>query len=211
MPYEKGVLIYGLLPDCDKKLLELFKKRKSSWTNQRLQNEIKNYYISNNKTKPPQQTKPPEQRQPFADSDIYKAAKIEADNVYKECMNKRALLFKLAEMEEFEDPNTPDNIKAREAITLEVLTLYQQATDLYIKADYIKQTGKIPYEETVFTRTDYNKIPDILVKQQLDNMRKNYGKLKTKKQTPEIIAKIEEHINGIKILNERWLLLKQKI
>jgi len=141
---------------------------------------------------------------------VYQAAKKEADKKYKEAMNLRAQLFALANMNDFLDVNSPDRIEARRQMALDVVRLYNEASRLYEKADYIKSSGKLPDAVEEEDETDWYAIPDHLVKPQLDNVRKNYNKMKKRSQTPERMVLMQKHEQTIKILSERWDLLKQQ-
>jgi len=148
---------------------------------------------------------------PPANDVIYQAAKAQADKRYKEAMNLRAQLFGLANMNDFLDVNTPDRIEARRQMSLDVVRLYKEASSLYEKADYIKSNnGKLPDEPDQEKDMGLNSIPDHLVKQHLDNVRKNYNKMKKRAQTPERVALMQKHAQTIQILSQRWDLLKQQ-
>jgi hypothetical protein len=144
-------------------------------------------------------------------SQLYDACKKEADKKYKEVMNMRAELFALARMDDFTDINMPDKIQAREKLAIAVVTGYQQGSKLYDKADYVKQHGRLPNDDDEEVQeTNVDNIPDALVKQTLDNLRKNYNKIKKREQTPERIALMQKHEVTIKQLEARWSILKTK-
>ena len=144
------------------------------------------------------------------DNKIHEACKLEADKRYKEVMNNRAHLFALANAEDFEDVNAPDKIQARQSLAIGVVQGYQFASQLYDKADYVKQHGRLPNQEQPEEPADYAHLPAELVKPTLDNKRKAVSKLRHKEQTPERIALIQQHEKDIKILEERWHSLKPK-
>lgn len=141
--------------------------------------------------------------------ELYNAAKDAADKEYKRVMNMRAELFALARMNDFTDPNSPDRIAQRRQLSLDVVKGFNALSLLYEKADYIKKNGRIPDYEVVDDDFDPMLIPDNKVKDQLDNTRKNYNKMKKREQTPERIVLQQKHEKTISILSERWALLKQ--
>lgn len=147
-------------------------------------------------------------------SQLYDACKKEADKKYKEVMNMRAELFALARMDDFTDVNMPDKVQAREKLAVAVVAGYQQVSKLYDRADYVKQHGRLPHDENSPLgdggEENVDNIPDHLVKQTLDNLRKNYNKIKKREQTPERIALMQKHESTIKNLEARWNLLKAK-
>jgi hypothetical protein len=139
---------------------------------------------------------------------LYEACKLAADKQYKEVMNSRAVLFQLAKHEDFEDPNTPDRIKARAKLALEVVAGYQQASKLFDDADYVRIHGRLPNNPDDDEQNEYDLLPDHMVKQTLDNLRKNFNKIKKRDQTPARVAALQKHAINIKKLEARWLLLK---
>ena len=58
--------------------------------------------------------------------------------------------------------------------------------------------------------TEYDNLPDHLVKKTLDNLRKNYNKIKNREQTPERIELLQKHEKNIKKLMAKWDLLNIK-
>lgn len=141
--------------------------------------------------------------------ELYAAAKAEADAHYKEVMNKRAVLFSMANPDDLSDPNTPDRIQQREKLSLEVAECFKKVSILYDKADYVKQHGRLPNEEDgAGEELNPDNIPEHLVKQTLDNRRKNVNKLKKRPQTPERVALIQKQTEQIKQLEARWRLLQ---
>lgn len=146
---------------------------------------------------------------PAQNNELYDACKKEADKKHKEVMNMRAELFALARMDDFTDINMPDKIQAREKLAIVVVTGYQQGSRLYDKADYVKQHGRLPNDDDEEVQeTNVDNIPDALVKQTLDNLRKNYNKIKKREQTPERIALMQKHEVTVKQLMARWEILK---
>ncbi|MEP7111200.1 MAG: hypothetical protein ABI760_24605 [Ferruginibacter sp.] len=142
-----------------------------------------------------------------ANSELYTACKLEADNTYKQAMNHRAVLFSMVPSELYEDPNRPDLVEQRSKLCIRVVNLYNQASDLYDKADFVRINGILP-EVAKNTIDEIDNIPDHLVKSKLDNLRKNYNKTKKREQTPERISLLQKHQSDILKLEKRWLSLK---
>lgn len=164
----------------------------------------------------PQKNNPPAKRgvaedanpdEPNANLELYTACKLEAEQDYKKVMNMRAVLFSLANVEDFTDPNMPDKVKAREKMAIDVVTGFQKVSELYDRAEYVKQHGHLPFTEED-NKQEYDALPDYLVKQQLDNARKALNKLKKKESSPERVALMQKHEENIKKLEEQWRSLK---
>ncbi len=141
--------------------------------------------------------------------DLYKACKAEADAMYKQAMNKRAVLFSMVPDNRFEDPNKPDLVAGRKDLALEVIRLYNLASELYDRADHVKLHGRLPDQEAEDIENEVAELQDHEVKPALDNARKAKNKLKGKELTAERIALIQKHDQKIKALEERWHSLKQ--
>jgi hypothetical protein len=139
-----------------------------------------------------------------ANPELYQSCLDKAKSVYKEAMNKKAVLFFMIPAGKFDDPNRPDLVDARRSLSLEVVSLYNEASQLFDDADFVKLHGHLPYQEKEQPAENYDEIPDHLVKQTLDNARKNYNKIKKKPVTPERTVSIQLHEHKIKILEKRW-------
>lgn len=140
--------------------------------------------------------------------DLWLAAKREADTLYKTVMNKRAELFALGRMDDMTDPNAPNRIEARRQLALDVVQGFAEVSLLYERADYVKQHGRLP-DMPEMEEPDSGEIPDHLVKQALDNARKNFSKMKNREQTAMRVALLQKHEETIKQLEKRWHSLKQ--
>jgi hypothetical protein len=138
---------------------------------------------------------------------LYEAARNEALIVYKETMNKRALLFNMVPSD-YTEPNKGDLVLARQPLALEVLRGSIEYSKLFDKADYVKKHGKLP--EAYDSEDDgIAELQDHEVKQALDNARKAFNKLKGREQTAERVALMQKHQDKILKLEERWRCLKQ--
>jgi hypothetical protein len=140
---------------------------------------------------------------------LYESCIQQAHKAYKECMNKRAVLFSLIPGE-YEAANPPDLIESRKKLAIEVVQLSHDYSRLYDRADYVKLHGVLPPEEQKVKEFDIDSIPDIKVKQCLDNLRKAASKLRGREQTPDRISLLQQHESNIKLLEERWHLLQQE-
>jgi hypothetical protein len=234
--YFKGVAIYARAGN-DADLLEVMKKGKNDYRDKRLQvellaicNELKgnknygqesrqqsgqksrqNFPILSNLTT--NQDKPHYRNEHIIEpvnQELYNACKLEADHEYKKVMNARAILFNLANTAEFIDPNTPDLISQREKLAIEVVTSYQKTSELYDKANFVKVKGHLPHDDDLAEVSEFDNLPDHLVKQQLDNARKSYNKLKNKEQTPERVALLQKHQSNLQKLETKWHSLQPK-
>ncbi len=236
--YYTGVAIYATLGD-NKALLSLFRQGKNAYNSQRLKEELLSICnilksklntddtkvripittptntaikakIQHTETIYRQEhqhggiTSPPNE-------ELYNACKREADLVYKEAMNLRAELFALGKAKGYEDINRPDLVQQRSKMAVDVVVLYIKAGKLYDKADYVKKNGRLPNEmEQDDEENEYNDLPDHLVKKTLDNLRKNYNKMKKRPQVSDRVALLQKHEKSIKKLAEKWDLLNIK-
>jgi hypothetical protein len=140
---------------------------------------------------------------------LYEACLNEANLLYKEMMNERALLFASAKVQGYEDINRPDLVQQRSKPAVDLVVKYQRVSKLYDRADYVKKHGRLPAFVSEENDVDeYDALPDHLVKQTLDNLRKNTNKLKKREQTAERIALIQKHEANIKKLETKWHSLK---
>ncbi len=230
--FYSGVMLYEKLQH-NTKLLALFKTNgKTDWCYSKLQDELLNICNDLKANITPQQlatndkltqltnSKPiisnekdaaaKVQKEP-ANPELYAICKKEADLLYKQIMNQRALLFAEIKGTIFINVNPPDKIEERGKMAIDIVQSYQKVSELYDKADYVYQNGSLPPEYEVMDNQDkYTSLPDELVKPTLDNLRKNYNKKKKLPPTPERIASIQEHEDNIKKLEIRWHLLKPK-
>jgi hypothetical protein len=141
-----------------------------------------------------------------ANLELYNAAKLQADKLYKQTMNNRAVLFSLAQ-DDYTEPNTEERINARAKLALSVVMNFQEVSALYDKAEHVKTFGRLP-DQGDNEENEYDHLPDHLVKQTLDNLRKNLSKIKKREQTPERIALQQKHEANIQKLSDKWHLLK---
>lgn len=214
--YYKGVLIFSQLSN-DAALVQLFQKSKTDYKEKRLLKELNKLYdaLKPSHLKPLVLQKIETVHTPTppalpVNSELYNSCRAEALKVYKQAMNMRARLFALSSVEEFEDPNLPGSVEARSKLAVEVVVQFNRASALFDRADYVKEHGHLPYNETE-ENTNYDALPDHLVKPTLDNLRKNVSKLKRKEPTPERIEKIQQHSLHIEKLLTRWHLLQPKM
>ena len=145
----------------------------------------------------------------FANIQLYDACKAEANKKYKEAMNARAVLFGMLPADEYAEVNKQDLVLQRSALAIKVVGLYNEASRLYDRADYVSLHGKLPDADDHPDLADMELIPEYQVKQYLDNRRKNYQKLIKKEATPDRVLIIQQHEKDIEILERRWHSLTQ--
>lgn len=144
----------------------------------------------------------------YSHTDLYKSCKNEADLLFKKLMNDRAILFnQIRSLLPHDDPNRPDLVDSRKKSTIDIAYNYIKVSKMYDRSDIVKKTGRLSYDEKEASIIDTSHIPDSLVKQSLDNLRKNINKIKKREQTPERISLLNEHYLTLKSLEERWRLL----
>lgn len=228
--YTIGVSLYNAVGSNDK-LKSLFSSGYTMYNNYRLQEELRLAYDRMKATKLSREIKiasaivdtafgVANAVRDVCDSDepednpiskeLWAATKYQADFHYKQAMNARAVLFSAvpATAGEF---NRPDLVAARAELCLLVLSEHKKASEYYDKADYALKNGKLPDSQDIpDLAAEIAAIPDIHVKQSLDNARKARNKIKDREQTPERVQLLHNHNERIKLLEERWLCLKQK-
>ncbi len=215
--YDAGVIIYHQVGDQNN-LKALFAKGKTPFCYQLLQDELKGIFTQLKSEQEDSTAKKTITSSPLVTSknvsaepvnnELYQACLKEANHKYKEAMNTRAVLFKMVPSELYSDPNRPDLVEQRKDLALQAVILYNEASALYDKADYVKINGKLPDEPAGDVAEDPDSIHDVLVFYKLDGYRKNYNKLKAKEQTPERIVQLQVYELNIKKLEERWRLLR---
>jgi hypothetical protein len=230
--YFKGVVLYSQ-NEPDAQLLLLFKNGPTPFNINRLTKELElklqqlrandvlqtegsnvrfqnvHYKAHEASLKPPAVVTVEEDDDEPVNNELYLIAKKEADVAYKAVMNKRAVLFNMAEMKDFTDPNTQTRVAERRQLALDVVKEFNEVSKLYERADHIKRTGAPAHVEVDDDEEDPATVPDHMVKQMLDNVRKNYNKMKKRPPTVERTLLMQKHEGTIKILLERWDLLKQ--
>lgn len=142
-----------------------------------------------------------------ADTDLYNACKQKADTAYKMNMADRAVLFSQVPADQYQLVNRSDLVASRKDLCLKIIQDNKEVSKLYDKADHVKKHGNLPSQKPV---KNNKVIPDHLVKQKLDNLKKNIDKKKKREQTPERIAMIQQDESELKILEARWLILNPK-
>ncbi len=224
-----GVAIYRKLPDKHAPLLQLLSQGPSDIGKQKLLEALKAAYTSLQAQelvnpehtgvtvrkvvlKPQEPVNTPQETPIEAvpvNEPLYKAAKTEADNLYKQVMNARAELFAMARYDGMTDPNLPDLIEQRRPLAVDLVKAFKKVSELYDRADYVKKHGRLPDIEIPAPDEELlEEIPDAQVKQKLDNLRKIYNKTKAKPVTAERALKLQKWEVEIKILEQRWHLLK---
>lgn len=199
--YWIGIVLYDHFGE-NAALKSLFKRGETSFNRKKLQEVLTATWDQLHETKSAIHVTPPVAE----NTELINACKLKADKEYKRIMNVRALLFELARPKWSLDPNTPDLIIKRAPMAMEVVSGYNNLSQLYDEVDYVKKTGRLPDQQP--QGQDFSLIPDNLVKQTLDNTRKNVNKLKKREQTPDRVALIQQHELNIELLYNRWQKLK---
>ncbi len=208
--FAEGVKIYFKVGENLQKK-SLFLKGKTDFSYTLLQEELTEIcqQLKAQSSAPRQSVAPPPA--PIADTnanpELYEACKREADKKYKEAMNIRAVLFNAIPSELSADPNRPDLVLQRKEPALQVMQLYNEASYLYDRANYVKQHGRLPEDES--KQDEETQVHDVMVYYTLTACLKNYNKLKNRSPTPERVRLLQKYVEEIKKLEERWHLLKQ--
>lgn len=142
--------------------------------------------------------------------DLLAVVTNEAHTTWKELMNKRAVLLSLCRNASPMDENDAASVAVRGKLALEILQYNKEhVLPAYDKLDYVRVHGKLPaiqpkqeVDESVAL------VPDHLVKQHIDNLRKNLSKLRKRPATAERVAIISTHEKHLNQLLERWACLK---
>lgn len=197
--YWKAVYIYSSFPDVNQDLLASFKSGRTDDNAIAIANllEAEHARLQSDSLF---DKKPAEVPTPGAVVDVLSAAKYEAEVAYKELMNTRSVLFRLANKE----ISTADDMEQRRLLALEVVKSSKVVSALYDKVDYIATHGKLP----AAPEPEKKDIPDFMVYSILDNLRKNVAKLKARPKTPERLQAIAEQILKVEELEMRWKTLK---
>lgn len=109
----------------------------------------------------------------FENSAIVIAAKRDADVLYKEMMNKRALLFNMCPALESKYENEGGKVKRRVTLTKEVMALDRKVNHAYDRYRFAMQNGYLPQEKEVSIET-----PPLLIAPRIANLKKAIRRLK---------------------------------
>lgn len=229
--YFRGAIIFSELSP-DKKLAELYLKGPTDYTKKRLPNDLMAIYkamcqmtedhVVKIPAKTPShknsvtlhavkiQTGLPVETTDHAGSEIYKEAKKKADIRYKEVMNLRAELFSICREDVGVNVNSAESINKRCKMAIDIVSGFNEASKMYELADFVLKHGRYPTGSDMEEKEPpvWANVPNAMVKQTLDNMRKNLNKIRKKETTPERSQRIAELESGIAQLEERWRLLK---
>ena len=219
--YTTGVMLYCKYGD-NALLKKLLLKEKTEYNIRRLQEEIKELITvakqttsSKTDNSPKASVDAPQTEistkidQPKENHALHQACISEANKVYKDAMNNRAILFKMVPGEMYQDPNGPNEKLFRSDLAIKVVKLYKEASELYDRADYVKKHGELPPNEATERTFDINAIPDVMVYQELDLRRKSLNKNKKKEQSAARVIVIQNLEDEIKQLEQKWQSLKQ--
>lgn len=115
--------------------------------------------------------------------------KLEADKLYKEMMNLRALLFGQCNVNPTPGENASDVVAMREVWALKIIELQYQVDQAYEKYRFVQAHGHLPDSP----KSDEFVLPTnpIDLFQMKLNLKKSINKLKAKESTPERIALLQ--------------------
>lgn len=206
--YYSGVALYEMLGD-DPVMLRIFKKGKTEFTTKKLPNillEICDRLKEKNQPAIKIISAPGKENDLPYNKSLHEAAMREALHLYKNMMNERAVLFSMVNVPGYEDINTPAQILERGKLAVNLVLKNQLVSKLYDDAAYIRQYGKRPEDSE--PTSEFEALPDHLVKEALNNARKAYNKLKLKEQNTKRVARLQQHAENIQKLEARWRSLK---
>lgn len=133
---------------------------------------------------------------------LAQSCKEEADRMYKSMQHIRAQLFSLCPLVKDDRENDQMLVDQRKSLVLQLAEVQTETDILYSRYRYVLEHNKLPEEgKKDSTSFEIPKNPMEAYKTLL-NLRKNYNKLVKKEQTPERVAKIEEHKRKIKLLED---------
>jgi predicted DNA binding protein len=206
--YTEGAVLYSVYGK-DPLLKTLFLTGVTPYTRSKLFEELKNLYyrVTSQEDDTNDTAAPDKPKSHFPVNDpLINACDTKAKNLYKEMMNKRAVLFNLCKSEDWEDENSPDKVTARGKLSFEILEMNYTVDKAYEDLAYVREHGRLP-DQPAPVQEKYALLPDAMVKHEMDNLRKNLNKIKKKEVTPARSVAIKEHEENLKKLEQRWALL----
>lgn len=209
--YQQGVGLYYVVGD-NLQYKGLFIKGKTDFTYKLLQDELMAICLRLKNTAAGSAPAATTATDPGpVNAALYEASRKEANIQYKAAMNSRAVLFRMATAALTSlDPNTDEQILARQQLAVDVVNNYNEASALYDRADYVKKHGKLPDEAVMQPEEEKTDVADVMVFYTLCNSRKYYNKMKARRDTAKNVAKMQQYQERIKELENRWQLLKQQ-
>ena len=207
--YVQGVNLISVL-STDKDLVSFFQKYNSDFAHRRLVEELEKIYEGMMATVPLTPTVVEEEQAPPRlpkNPELEVAAAHKASQLYKQMMNDRAVLFNLTKVEGWDDPNKPDLVEQRRQLALSICAQNYEVGEAYDELAHVRQHGTLPNTEE--EKQEEGEVPDLELKPTIDNLRKALSKLRQKEQTPERVAKIQQHESRLQELLQRWNRLKQ--
>jgi len=203
--YTIGTKLYAKYGE-DILLINILNKRESNYLKRRLNKELEDlYFEKQNRTSKEIQNISENNDQlenviPKADllSNTYYN---QANQLYKEAMNCRAVLFNLVKNI---NPviDLPENQEIRRDLAIKTVTKYLKASELY---DIARGKKDEPSSDNVIS----NPVEDYNVKNKLDNARKNFNKIKILTPNDKRNKLLSKHAGIIETLEKRWHSLQQ--
>lgn len=125
------------------------------------------------------------------DSSLKEACKNEADKIYKEMMNVRALLFAQCHIEPVPGENSSAAVAIRKEMALRVVNMQPAMNEAYKKLHYVEEHGKLPDADDQEDELPTNPIE---LERMRSNLLKNISRHKRNPdQSAERIALIKKH------------------
>lgn len=134
--------------------------------------------------------------------ELEKATKSEADKLYKQLANTRAVLFALCPKEKQLNENNAEAVKQREALALDVLELQTDVDIAYNRYRYVCEHGKLPEQVSDADQSAELPTNPILLERKRVNLIKSINKLKAKEATPERVALLQKLSETLKLVTD---------
>lgn len=195
--YHVGVNLYLQLGDNDY-LKKLLIKREDDFNKNELKSQLKSIYEKLKTAKPTakvsslvQAVKAPVKEvtsilpptNEVNHQTLYESCKAEADKLYKQLMNQRAILFSKCTIEKKPSENSPAAVSERQPLAMAICELQLKVDEAYSLAEYVALYGKLPDVKEV----EEEEIPPHDLKIARSNLKKSIARLKRMEQTPERI------------------------
>jgi hypothetical protein len=148
-------------------------------------------------------TPPPTPVEPVAKNpELEKATKSEAEKLYKQLANTRAVLFALCPKEKHPNENNAEAVKQREGLALDILEMQTEVDIAYNRHRYVCEHGKLPEQVSDADQPEELPTNPILLERKRVNLIKSINKLKAKEATPERVALIQQLNSTLKIVTD---------
>lgn len=138
---------------------------------------------------------------PYSQEPVAIAAKREADILFKDMMNKRALLFQMCTVKESPFENEMVQVNKRKKLTTEIIHLDRKVKEAYNKYRFTAEKGYVP-ETKISTRKG---TPHLLLYKQIKNKRTYISKLQKKENlSSKQMVLLEKHESDLSQLLKEY-------